>query len=106
MDAKGWQAISANGKLYGYPIAMEAIALIYNKKLIDTPPSSFEAMFDLSKQLAPKKVRAILWDQGNPYFTMPLLAANGGYAFKEMATGYDVKMLVLTMPALKKAQQC
>ena len=91
IDAKGWQAISANGKLYGYPIAMEAIALIYNKKLIDTPPSSFEAMFDLGKQLWPKGVRAILWDQANPYFTMPLLAANGGYAFKETASGYDVK---------------
>ena len=90
-EQKGWQAISHKGNIYGYPIAMEAISLIYNKDLIDKAPDSFEAMFDLKEQFNKQGIATILWDQGNPYFTTPLLVANGGYVFKETPAGYDVK---------------
>jgi maltooligosaccharide-binding protein len=34
---------------------------------------------------------AIMWNLKEPYFTWPLMAADGGYAFKQTATGFDVK---------------
>lgn len=96
----GWEAMSNNGKIYGYPISFEAISLIYNKDILPKPAKSFEEMFLLAKKLKkqavpgnPKEkgITTIMWDQVQPYFTMPLLAANGGYAFKKTAKGYDVK---------------
>ncbi|MGI9274567.1 MAG: maltose/maltodextrin ABC transporter substrate-binding protein MalE [Endozoicomonas sp.] len=89
----GWEAVSVDGKTYGYPISLEAISLIYNKKILPEPPSSYEEMFPLKEKLAKGKnpVTTIMWDQVQPYFTMPILAADGGYVFKQTATGYDVK---------------
>ena len=89
----GWEAVAVDGKTYGYPISLEAISLIYNKKILPEPPSAFEEMFPLKEKLAKGKspVTTIMWDQVQPYFTMPILAADGGYVFKQTATGYDVK---------------
>ncbi len=89
IDDIGWQAMSYNGKTYGYPISMEAVSLIYNKDIIPQPPKSFESMFALNKELNKKDKKTIMWDQVQPYFTMPMLAANGGYVFKQTSTGYN-----------------
>ena len=38
----------------------------------------------------PEGKTRIMWDYNNTYFTMPLLMANGGYAFQKNADGnYD-----------------
>ncbi len=99
---QGWQATAIAGKTYGYPIAMEAISLIYNKDIIKTPPKTFEEMFDLQKSLKQKNITTIMWDQVQPYFTMPMLASNGGYVFKETTTGYDVKDVGVNNPGALK----
>lgn len=92
IDPTAWQAFTIKGKVWAYPIAIEAVSLIYNKALVKTPPKSFEEIFALDKTLAAKGKKAILWDYTNTYFTMPMLAANGGYAFKMKADGtYDPK---------------
>ena len=78
------------GKLWGYPMAVEATGLIYNKALVPTPPKTFDEVLALNVELAKAGKRAILWDYNNTYFTWPLLAANGGYAFAEVDGGYDV----------------
>ncbi|WP_035871460.1 maltose/maltodextrin ABC transporter substrate-binding protein MalE [Cucumibacter marinus] len=81
-----WDAVSFANKVWGYPIAVEAIGLVYNTALIDTPPASFEEIASLD---LPEGVAPILWDYNNTYFTMPLLMANGGYAFKKVDGAYD-----------------
>ncbi len=86
-----WGAVTYNGKIYGYPIAVEAVGLIYNKDLVPTPPGSFEEIPALHAELQKNGKKAILWDYNNTYFTWPLLAANGGYPFKKNAGGYDIK---------------
>ncbi|WP_243382139.1 maltose/maltodextrin ABC transporter substrate-binding protein MalE [Geothrix alkalitolerans] len=92
IDAKAWQAFTIKGKVWAYPVAIEAVSLIYNKNLIKTPPKTFEEIFALDKKFAAQGKKAILWDYTNTYFTMPMLAANGGYAFKMNADGtYDQK---------------
>jgi maltose/maltodextrin transport system substrate-binding protein len=82
IDPLGWQGFSSRGRLWGYPLAVEAITLVYNKALVAKPPRSFDEVIALDEQLKPQGRRAILWDYTNTYFTWPLLAANGGYPFK------------------------
>lgn len=83
----GWDAFTFGGKVYGYPLSVEAIGLIYNKALVKDPPKTFEELFALDKTLQKNGKHAILWDYNNTYFTFPLLAANGGYPFGRNAKG-------------------
>lgn len=90
IDPLAWKAFTIGGKTWGYPYAVEAVALVYNKALVKTPPKTFEDVMALDKTLSSQGKKAILWDYTNTYFTWPLLAANGGYAFKQNADGsYD-----------------
>lgn len=77
-------AVEFDGNTWGYPIAVEAVTLVYNKDLIATPPASFEEIADLDVEGA-----KILWDYNNTYFTMPMLMAGGGYAFQKVDGSYD-----------------
>lgn len=84
--ASALDAVSADGKVWGYPVAVEAIGLVYNKALIDTPPATFEELKDIA---TPDGVTTIMWDYNNTYFTMPMLMANGGFAFQKVDGVYD-----------------
>ncbi len=84
--ASGWDAVSFDGKIWGYPVSVEAVGLIHNTQLVDTPPATFEEMKDLQM---PDGVSTILWDYNNTYFTMPMLMANGGYAFQKVDGSFD-----------------
>ncbi|MBQ3776395.1 MAG: maltose/maltodextrin ABC transporter substrate-binding protein MalE [Ruminobacter sp.] len=87
-----WKAMTVDGKIYGYPVSIEAIALICNKDIVKDAPKSFEELVTLDDQLKKDGKRAIMWDYNNAFFSYPLLSANGGYAFKRNADGsYDVK---------------
>jgi maltose/maltodextrin transport system substrate-binding protein len=86
-DKVGWDAFTFGGKVWGYPIAIEAIGLIYNKKLVAKPPASFDDVIALDKKLSKEGKHAILWDYNTPYFSFPLLAANGGYPFQRTPSG-------------------
>lgn len=95
-----WDAVSFDGKVWGYPMAVEAVGLIYNKDLVPTPPATFEEIF--SMQL-PDGVKPILWDYNNTYFTFPLLMANGGFAFEKNAEGsYDATVTGVNNEGAKK----
>ena len=90
IDPLAWKAFNVGGKTWGYPYSIEAVSLVYNKALVKTPPKTFEEVMALDKQLSGQGKKAILWDYTNTYFTWPLLAANGGYAFKQRPDGtYD-----------------
>lgn len=90
IDPLGWKAFTIGGKTWGYPVSIEAVALVYNKDLVPTPPKTFEEVIALDKKLSAQGKKAILWDYTNTYFTWPLLGANGGYAFKAKGDGtYD-----------------
>jgi len=93
IDDFAWEAVTIDGKIYGYPVAVEAISLIYNKDLMPNGPAkTFEEMLPLDTELQKDGKHAILWAYETPYFTYPLLSANGGYAFKKREDGsYDVK---------------
>ena len=86
-----WDAVRFNGKLIGYPVAVESLSLIYNKDLLPNPPKSWEEIPALDKQLRAKGKSALMFNLQEPYFTWPLIAANGGFAFKKENDSYNVK---------------
>ena len=100
-SSKGWDAMVHKGKLYGYPVSLEAIGLLYNKDIIPKPPESFEEMLELNKKLAPKDINTIIWDQPNPYFSAPFFTANDGYVFKRENGTYNVKNTSLNSASAK-----
>src|SRR5476649_1315535 len=86
-----WDAVRYNGKLIAYPIAVESLSLIYNKDLVAAPPKTWEEIPALDTKLRAQGKSAIMWNLQEPYFTWPLIAADGGYAFKSENGGYNLK---------------
>ncbi|MBY4820320.1 maltose/maltodextrin ABC transporter substrate-binding protein MalE, partial [Burkholderia contaminans] len=114
-----WDAVRYNGKLIAYPIAVEALSLIYNKDLLPNPPKTWEEIPKCNtatcatQRLANFLVHssnnfgailsstnvgsntygksALMFNLQEPYFTWPLIAADGGYAFKYENGKYDIK---------------
>jgi maltose/maltodextrin transport system substrate-binding protein len=92
--AMSWDAVTHNKQIWGYPVALEAVSLIYNKKYVTgNPPAQLADIPAFAKALKTKfpNVIPILWDYDTPYFTWPFLASGGGYPFKAVAGGYDTK---------------
>lgn len=80
------EAVTFDGRVWGYPVAVEAVGLIYNRALVESPPETFEELVGAEIEGAETP---ILWDYNNTYFTFPLMAANGGYAFEKVDGSYD-----------------
>jgi maltose/maltodextrin transport system substrate-binding protein len=87
IDDGAWKAFTYRGQTWGYPIAIEAIGLIYNKALVPVPPSTFEEVIELDKRLKPQGKSAILWAYNQAFFSWPLLAGPGGFVFGRNAQG-------------------
>ena len=76
-----WQAVSVGERVYGYPIAMEVVSLLYNKDLVETPPRSLAELKAEHQRLKRQGVQSISWDYNNVYFSWPVFAGSGGYSF-------------------------
>ena len=89
-----WDAVTHKQQIWGYPVSMESVSMIYNKKLVTGKlPTQLSELADFGKELKSKDPKAIviMWDYNTPYFTWPFLASAGAYPFKKTAEGYDVK---------------
>jgi maltose/maltodextrin transport system substrate-binding protein len=87
IDDFAWKAFAWNGQTWGYPLAIEAVGLIYNKALVKTPPATFDDVIALDKALAAEGKKAILWAYGQTFFSWALIAGGGGYVFGRDAKG-------------------
>ena len=87
IEDSAWQAFTFNGQTWGYPLAIEANGLIYNKALVKVPPATFAEVIALDKQLAPHGKRAILWGYNQSFFSWAILAGAGGFIFGRDARG-------------------
>ena len=106
IEDSAWQAFAYRGQLWGYPLAIEAIGLVYNKALVATPPATFDELIALDKALAARGKKAILWDYNKSFFSWPLLAGPGGHVFGRDAQGNlnPADIGVANAGALKGAQ--
>ncbi|NCD33078.1 MAG: maltose/maltodextrin ABC transporter substrate-binding protein MalE [Spartobacteria bacterium] len=99
-DQKAWDAVTFDGKTWGYPLNMECITLIYNKALIKDVPKTLEDVVKLQKTVyGPKDQYAMLWAYDTPYFSWPFLAGAGAYVFGRNAEGeYNVNDIGVNAP--------
>jgi maltose/maltodextrin transport system substrate-binding protein len=89
----GWDAVTHKNQIWGYPLALECVSLIYNKKLVPgKPPDQLAEFPEFDKQLKAEHpgATAIMWDYASPYFSFPFLASAGAYPFKKTERGYDL----------------
>lgn len=85
-----WNAVTVGDAIYGYPVAMEAISLIYNQDLIARPPKTWAEVIALDRQLRSAGKRALNYKYGDTYFTWPFLTSGGGYSFKKADRVYQL----------------
>lgn len=104
IEPSAWDAFRYRGKVWGYPIAIEANGLIYNKDLVRTPPATFDDVRVIDAELSRQGKKAILWDFNKSFFTWPMLAGAGGYVFgKDKAGDYDPQQVGVNTPGAVKA---
>lgn len=92
------EAFTYDGDIYGLPYSMEAIALIYNKELVEEAPESWSELMDVSRELTnpeKKQYGFVYPGTADPYHTYPFISAYGGYIF-EYDGGFNPNNLGLT----------
>lgn len=100
-----WDAVTYKGKYMGYPIAVESLSLIYNKDLLPNPPKTWEEISAIDVKLKKEGKSAIMWALNEPFFSWPLLAADGGYTFKFENGAYNAKDTGVNLPGSRGALQ-
>lgn len=92
------KAFKYKGRLYGYPYAVESLALFYNKNMIKNPPESFEEIEQIALKInnPAKNIYGFLYDFKTFFFSFPILNASGGYIFGEDANGLNSKDIGIT----------
>jgi maltose/maltodextrin transport system substrate-binding protein len=103
---KAWQAVRHENRTWGYPIALETVTLIYNRKLLDGPPptdlSQLESVSQKIKMKHPA-VTAIMWDYKSAYYSWGILDSAGGYVFAKKGTNYDLNNVGVATPGSVEA---
>jgi arabinogalactan oligomer/maltooligosaccharide transport system substrate-binding protein len=77
------QAMTYRGTTYGLPLNYKNIALIYNKKLVPTPPKTSGELVAMAKKLTDKKAGrfGLAYSYGDFYFHAALMNGFGGGVF-------------------------
>jgi maltose/maltodextrin transport system substrate-binding protein len=87
IDESAWKAFTYKGKVWGYPLSIEAVGLVVNRDLVKTVPTTFDEVIALDKELMKQGKKALLWDYNKSFFTWPMLAGAGGEVFGRSANG-------------------
>jgi maltose-binding protein MalE len=106
LDPVSIKAFTYDGKVYGLPYALEAIALLYNKDFVPTPPATWDELKTVAKKLQDegKVDQGYVLMQGDPYHAYPFWTGFGGYVFKQNPDGtYDPTDVGLDNEGGKKA---
>ena len=91
-----------DGKLYGYPLAIETYALFYNKDIIQDPPKTWDEVIEYAKTWNDKSQNkyALVWGVGNAYYSYMFMAAYGTSLFGP--NGSDKNQHGINAPATVK----
>jgi maltose/maltodextrin transport system substrate-binding protein len=103
-DEKAFDAFRYHGKLWGYPLGIETIAIIYNKALVKQPPKSWDDVRRIDDELKGQGKHAILWEYNKAFFSWPIFASTGAYVFARDAKGdYDPRRVGINTPGAVRA---
>ena len=98
---KALQAVLHQNRSWGYPIALETVTLIYNRKLLDgPPPTELSQLASVNQKIKTKHpgVTTILWDYKSAYYSWGILDSAGGYVFGKNGTDYNLDDVGVATP--------
>ena len=75
-------AATIDGKLYGLPLFVESVALIYNKQMVPTPPKTWDELVKVATDLTKGDVYGFGFPLLEQYHEGAFFMGMGGYVFK------------------------
>ncbi len=76
------KAFTYEGVLYGMPYATENLGFFYNTDLVETAPTTWQEVYDISRQLIDEgKIEYGIALAGTSYDAYPWMTSQGGYIF-------------------------
>ena len=79
---EGLKAFTFNGELYGMPYATENLGFFYNTDLVETVPTTWQEVYDMSQELIDQElVEYGIALGGTSYDAYPWMTSQGGYIF-------------------------
>jgi len=106
LDKSAVKAFTYRGKLFGLPMSAEAVAVVYNKKLVPNgPASTWNAFVKQAQDLTGNGRFGYLEDLTNAYMNFGFISSCGGYVFKDNNGTLNVKDLGVGNAGALKAMQ-
>ncbi len=102
-DKTALSAMTYQGKLFAIPMFAEAVAVVYNKKLVPKAPTSWAEFLKTAQALQTGGNYGFLADLGNAYMNYGIVSAYGGYVFKNNNGTLNVKDVGLSNAGADKA---
>ncbi|THF86668.1 maltose ABC transporter substrate-binding protein [Deinococcus sp. KSM4-11] len=102
-DKTALSAFTYQGKLFGLPLNAEAVALVYNKKLVPSAPTTWDAFLKAAQANTGNGKFGYLADIAEPYKSYGFVSAYGGYVFKNNGGTLDTKDIGLDNAGTAKA---
>lgn len=90
---QAWEALTNKGRIWGFPIGLETVTLIYNKKLLGSAPPKFIsdlAALDAKIKQEHPGMSGILWDYKSPYYSWGIFAGAGAYIWGKNDGTYNL----------------
>lgn len=81
------EALSYNGRLFGFPMFMEGIALLYNRDLVAEAPETWDELMAIAEEQAEEGRFGLLYQLSIPYYSFGWWKSYGGYIFGEAEDG-------------------
>ena len=104
LDRTALSAMTYNGKLFGLPMFAEAVAVIYNKKLLPNGvPTTWDAFIKAAQANTGNGKFGFLVDLSNAYMNYGIFSAYGSYVFKNTGGTLNVKDVGLANAGADKA---
>ncbi|MGI8748442.1 MAG: maltose ABC transporter substrate-binding protein, partial [Deinococcus sp.] len=104
LDKTALSAMTYNGKLFGLPMFAEAVAVVYNKKLLPGGvPTNWDAFIKAAQANTGNGKFGFLVDLSNAYINYGIFNAYGSYVFKNSGGTLNVKDVGLANAGSTKA---
>ncbi|MCD4782529.1 MAG: maltose ABC transporter substrate-binding protein [Candidatus Eremiobacteraeota bacterium] len=96
----GIECMTYDSKLYGIPIFLETIAIIYNKKLVQKKPETMEELLETATAFNDpgKDQYGFFYEITNFYYSWPFFSAFGTKIFGETDGKIDVNKILVNSP--------
>ncbi|GHF29752.1 arabinogalactan oligomer/maltooligosaccharide transport system substrate-binding protein [Deinococcus metalli] len=103
LDKTAVNAMTYQGKLFGIPMYAEAVAVVYNKKLVPNAPTTWADFLKVAQSNTGNGKFGYLADLSNAYMQYGVISAYGGYVFKNNGGTLNTKDVGLANAGADKA---